>query len=516
MPEIDTHAPQLTPDFLATNPVYLISANMPGCGSSTLAKGIVRKIDEVSANPAHLVEVGAALRAALGVDSEEDFKEKLKHVSDPSEYDPQIYGSIPDDRPCVVDGKLATTAGPLYLHPDRPYVSVNLTSNPVTSSKRIGQREGVPMSETLRDPVGTQFLSRLAILMSRAEHDMGMRAKLRSADAVAEPNSFIIDTSSMCTQEVLEYLTDTVDTPNLQERVPEWELEAIKSTLATIAYLQVTLGDNMHPNDRGHFDYQYQSIRYNAERLTITMDPQGIADIRAQLKKSITDCWFGLMMKQTPRFFEGPNGEIVLDDISHRWTPEYYKIAEGWPILSTKLKDKSILDPFAGPGTLTHLLVARGIPSEAHLSDISYKNGRGLTEEGHTYASHQNSQMTQILFDDLPSWYKPDFSPIKSRSTADSRNLSLSDKSIDYIVTDPPYGKNYTEGSLGLLIGSLSEFGRVAREGSILMIPQEWQRQIEDAGYQVIRLTGDVSRGHSKLPVCYVHILPERRNYKSD
>jgi 16S rRNA G966 N2-methylase RsmD len=265
----------------------------------------------------------------------------------------------------------------------------------------------------------------------------------------------------------------------------------------------------MHPNDRGHFEYQYQSIRYNAERLTTMLDPTGIADLRAQLKKSITDCWFGLMMKQTPRFFKDQEGNIELDTISHGWTPEYYKIAEGWPMLSNRLKGKSILDPYAGPGTLTHLLVARGIPSEVLLSDISYEGGRPLNDKGHVYASKENSQMTQVLFDDLPSWYKPDFSPISQRLTADSRNMDhLKDNAVDYVVTDPPYGKNYSEGSLGLLLGSIPEFDRVSREGSILMVPVEWTRQIRDAGFNITLLTGDVSRGHSKLPVCYIHVHP--------
>jgi hypothetical protein len=235
-----------------------------------------------------------------------------------------------------------------------------------------------------------------------------------------------------------------------------------------------------------------------------------VADIRDQLRKSIIDCWFGLMMKETPRFFTNEAGERSLDTKSHRWTPEFYKIAEGWPTLSTMLKGKEILDPFAGAGTLAHLLVARDIVAGAQLSDIAFKGGVPLDKEGNMYDSELNSQMTQILFDDLPSWYKPDFSKITNRFHADALNLPIKDNAVDYIVTDPPYGRNLDRGGIGMLIGALPEFARVSREGSILMLPTNWVEEIENSGQPVTRLTGDVSRGHSKLPVCYIHVPPTK------
>src|SRR5689334_13111048 len=99
------------------------------------------------------------------------------------------------------------------------------------------------------------------------------------------------------------------------------------------------LDGKVHPIDVTYFEYQFESIRYNLDRLSVMTHPIGIEAVRADLKKAITDCWFGLMMKEAPRFFTNPDGETTIDTDSPKWTPEFYKIAEGWPILSTLLKD---------------------------------------------------------------------------------------------------------------------------------------------------------------------------------
>lgn len=208
-----------------------------------------------------------------------------------------------------------------------------------------------------------------------------------------------------------------------------------------------------------------------------------------------------------PRFFQDANGNSRLDEKSHKWTPEYYKIAEGWPFLSSKLKDKKILDPFAGAGTFMYLLAARNIPKHVAMTDKCFPGGSPIDDDGNFYAPQLNRDMASILFDDLPSWYKPDFSNVQVMDASDSRHIDVKDKSLDYIVADPPYGKN-CEGGIGLLLGNLAEFNRVAKEGSILLVPLDWKKQIRDAGYELEELTGDVSRGTSGFPVCYVHVKP--------
>ncbi|HEX5447735.1 MAG TPA: hypothetical protein VFW90_00845, partial [Candidatus Saccharimonadales bacterium] len=155
-------------------------------------------------------------------------------------------------------------------------------------------------------------------------------------------------------------------------------------------------------------------------------------------------------------------------------------------------------------GTLMNLLVARGIPSQALYSDICYRGGETVNGSDYWYSPELNAQAAQLLFDNLPSWYKPDFSTIRGYITADARRLPFDDNSVDYIVTDPPYGKNLASAGLGVVCGSLPEFNRVAKEGSILLIPLAWVKEIKATGADVKQLTGDLSKGHSKTPVCYV------------
>jgi hypothetical protein len=294
----------------------------------------------------------------------------------------------------------------------------------------------------------------------------------------------------------------------------DWEIISLQDTLKTLLTLGVDLRDKIHPRDLVHYDHQIEAIEYGIERLKITVNAEGLASIRSDLKKAIIDCWYGLMMRRIPRFFHATSDinpgeiELVLDNETHSWSPEFYKIAEGWPTLSAILKDKVILDPFAGSGTLLNLLVARGVPSRAIYSDQSYAGGADLNGKHNWYAAQQNRQSSQLLFDNLPSWYKPDFSRVAGYTTAIAQKLPFGTKCVDYIFGDPPYGKNLDDGGIGVLFGCLPEFSRVAREGSVLLIPTEWVRELRNSGQNVTQLTKDVSKGTSKLPVCYVLVEP--------
>ncbi len=217
------------------------------------------------------------------------------------------------------------------------------------------------------------------------------------------------------------------------------------------------------------------------------------------------------MMKNAPRFYSDADSEISLDKNSSNWTPEYYKIAEAWPIFSEVLRNKSVLDPFAGAGMLTNLLAARNIPNKIFVSDIAYEGGTPLESSGKLYAPELNRKMWEALFDDLPSWYKPDHSAIETPITSDVHQLPFQDKTIDYIVADPPYGRN-CPGGLNLLHTSLREMKRVTREGSILLVPEQWVEELDSAGHDVARLTRDVSRGMSSLPTCYVYVSSRNNN----
>lgn len=490
-------------------PVFLVSADLPGAGSTTFAQVIAEELAGECAEPPYIKIVGDEVRNILGVTNEQELAARLADIPSPDVFDEQIYEGLPEDRPVVIEGKMATTVGPNFIK-DRPIVAVDLSSNPLSSAARVLRREGKGHEAILTDS-GHYLIENMVRIENRSQHDKDMRASIET-----EPNddvrSVTFDATMFHPREMSARLL-TGET--FKTFVPSWELEALRSTTARIAHLAALHRGDTHPNDSHHFTHQYDGITYNTDRLATVLHPEGIAKVREDLRKDLVDCWFGLMLKRVPRFFTEVDpvdgGEkLVLDQESHAWTPEYYKIAEAWPVLSTMLKGKKILDPFGGAGTLINLLVARDIPEEAYCSDLSYTGGKSVNGLDKRYAPHQNIQAAQLLFDELPSWYKPDFSKIKGLFTADAQHIPLADNAVDYIVADPPYGRN-CEGGVGLFLGSLNELLRVSSEGVIVMIPDEWVSDVIAFAPNTTRLTTDVSRGASKLPVSYVHIKPAER-----
>lgn len=486
------------------NEVFLISADLPGCGSSTLVSEITdRHQGEVEP---HVIRIGDAIRKALNVTTEAELKERLKEINDPHAFDPQFYGNLPDDRLCIIDGKLATTVGPQYIDPgQREVTAVDLTGHPLTSAKRITQREtGLSFPEIIFDPEqAEQLLGRFALIKARADHDQGLRRKMHTDVVHPVSHNHRIDTSRLSREEVVNLVVP--QGVAFDEEVPDWELEALIRTAADLSSARHLFDGQIHQADDIHFRYHLEGIKYKTDRLGLMLGTRAIASVRDDLRKTIIDGWSSLMMKNAPRFFTDEDGKISMDKDSFGWTPEYYKIAEAWPIFSEVLKGKSVLDPFAGAGTLTNLLAARNIPSKIFSSDISYEGGRPLEGSGKLYAPDLNRRMWEALFDELPSWYKPDHSTIEASRTSDARQLPFQDKSIDYIVTDPPYGKN-CPGGLDLLHSSLREMKRVTKEGSILLVPEEWVDKLKEAGHSITQLTRDVSRGTSSLPTCYIYV----------
>jgi 16S rRNA G966 N2-methylase RsmD len=493
------------------NPVILISANLPGCGSSTVAEMLGGQISSDLGVDVHTRFIGQELRRIHGAKNDQELRAKLSEINDPESYDAQIYADLPTDVPCIFEGKLATAAGPQFLEDtDRPILSVNLISKPLFSAKRISTREGATMAELFSEHPDAGLLENLRGVDERATHEESLRQKIGGTAAQGgrlQITESTFDTSRLSAQEVVDSITGSTER---LDHVPAWELAALNDTLRTLTLVGLDTRASMLPQDKIHFEHQLESIGYNIDRLGMTLNAQGLEQIRADLKKCIIDCWFGLMLKKTPRFLSAAEtGEITYDTVSHKWSPEYYKIAEGWPTLSTMLKDKVVLDPFAGAGTLMNLLVARDIPKSAIMSDISYPGGETIDGNGH-YSPELNAQAALLLFDELPSSYKPDFDPIVGYITADARNMPYADNCVDYVFADPPYGKNKSGAGLGVLFGSIAEFNRVAREGSILMVPITWVEEIKGAGHSVKQLTRDVSGGKSGLPVCYVLVESPR------
>lgn len=498
-------------------PVYLISANAPGCGSTTLANEVVGALELGMPHDApapHTVFVGALLRERLGARTEVEMKAKLSQIDDPRVFDEQFYGNLPQDRPCVIEGKLATTVGPSFINPaERPVVAVNLIASPILSAKRITQRESGVTSNLYSETTLEAFLSNLRNSQQRAAHDNSMRKLVaeQGTDRHWGIRNVAIDTGRLSVREALSLILE--DAPLDQDKVYEWELQALEGTLQTLHQLGVAHRNSIGVRDKRHFDHQREAIEYGIDRLRINHHPLAIAGLREDLRKAITDCWYGLMLKQIPRFYtstmvaeSSAEEEILLDADSYKWSPDFYKIAEGWPALSSLLKDKTVLDPFAGAGMLINLLAARNIPKEIIASDISYAGGSGVNGTECIYLPQLNMQASKMLFDALPSWYRPEMDSIKGYVTADARRLPFKEDGVDYVLADPPYGKNLSSGGVGLLIGSLHEFRRVAKEGVILLLPVGWINEIEQSGIEIQLLTDDVSDGNSGYPVCYALI----------
>ena len=497
-------SPAFFREIISKNPVYLVSPNMPGSGSTTLVQGLAESIAAQSDIEPHTVHIGQTIREMVGIFVTEHIEDAIKRSEKPEDFDRRIYESLPAERPCIINGELATTLGPHYLGQDRPIICIELSSEPVIAAKRILEREGSTLADIFRGnpPI---ILGQLAVSAARTKDAREARAR---AAEIAKPDRanvfrFNADTSRFSAQELIDHYGGNGD---FTQYVPEWEYQSIQETLATLTDLRAKLGDKVHRIDVTHFAYNYEAIKYNAERLRVVLYPEAIAEVRATLRKAITDCWFGLTMKETPRFFADQNGNMILDRESEAWTPHFYKIAEAWPVLSTILKDKHILDPFAGAGTLANLLMARDIPASVVMSDLAYQGGSPVTDQGYTYLPDMNSQSSRLVFDSLPSWYRPDFSPMKGYMTADARHLPFEDDSFDYVVGDPPYGRRHPTGGLELMADMLKECTRVAREGSIFLVPHHWPDQITRMGYTVERLTNEVSRGQSKHPVCYIRV----------
>lgn len=502
------------PFTLDPNVIFLVSADRPGCGSSTLARMIGERLCGSVNDQVEVQSIGDEIKKRVGAKNEEELHEKLSEINDPHHFDPLIYGALNDESAYVVDGKLATVAGPMYLKPGRQIVTIDLSSDNLVSAKRILQRQDQDLMALFGKAPTQTLINHLNLVQARSRHDDSLHDQLMVGDTGEHAEVSAAFTFNSSEKAVQEIVADIFGDGDFSDHVPEWELSALEETLRTLTAIGVSLRKETHALDKSHYDHSIESIAYNIDRLNTTIHPVGLASIRDELRKSIIDCSFGLMMKKIPRFYMAGKGQgeatdgVIFDNESHYWSPEFYKVAEGWPILSKLLEGKVVLDPFAGAGTLINLLVARGIPRSVVCSDIAYPGGQTVNNSTSWYHPHLNVEAARLLFDDLPSWYKPDMKKISGHVTSDARKLPMADSSVDYVFADPPYGKNLQSeaGGIGLLFGVLPELRRVSKEGAILMVPCGWLDELRGADIPFEQLTKDVSSGNSGYPVCYILI----------
>lgn len=487
-------------------PVYLISGELPGCGSTTVAEKIGSYLLRQTGLDPEVIFVGQRVRQLIGAQTEAQMAESLQNIPDPTSFDAQIYADLPMDRPVVIEGKLATQIGPQYIT-GRPIKSVTLTVHPFQSAVRVMQREGIPYEDMFGAHAEEDFMRYYKQTRDRTDHITELQQNSAwlspSDDTLTEAVS--VNTTGYSSDEVVGLILgcDGIS-PELGNGA---DLDGINAFAAKLMTFAIRLnGYNQNPLDKEHFDYNFKNLRYQMQRLHVNLGAGATHLLQENIKGTIIDSTFSLFMRSVPRFYRRGEDEIVVDSTSVKWTPEFYKIAMAMPTLKTLIAGKTVLDPFGGAGSLMFYLAAREVPKAVFCSDICYRGGLSLDDDDTTYEPDLNQQSITTLFASLPSWCRPRFDRMKGFVTADAMRLPLRDRAVDIIVGDPPYGVNCTQGSAHTLTLALPELLRVSREGVLTMIPLSWVPTLERSPYTVKKLTNDLSLGSSNLPTCYVHI----------
>jgi cytidylate kinase len=479
------------------NSVYLISANTPGCGSTTLAKHLQEYLNLSTSTQTYFLSIGNAVREKLELTDgkEESLSKNLDKAASLEYFVKELYLSIPQDCPVIIEGKKAIVMGQELISKTREIIPISLSAPLLTSVSRVMNREGFSLKHLVMYPETIEKYFQQ--IQSRVNHIKSLATDY-TAPTDAPINSF--DTSIYRPEEIVQRIMNQNQIQN--SAVPTWEVKSIQSTLEQLYSLSLAV--KSHPLDKEHFYHSLHNAEYKLKRLG-TNNTVGIDSVREDLHKDLIHAAFSILIKNLPRFVMEENGKIKIDTISRYWTPEYYKIAEAWPTLTSMLKDKTVLDPFAGPGTLLNLLSYRNIPKSICYGDISYIGGKPINGSELRYVPELNTQMVNVVFDALPSYYKH-HSKALGYVTSDAKKLPFDSKSFDYILGDPPYGKNLQDGGVIFFVSALDELQRVTKYGGIYLVPCSWLPVLSELSVTYTVLTNDLSSGDSNNPVQYIVI----------
>lgn len=190
-------------------------------------------------------------------------------------------------------------------------------------------------------------------------------------------------------------------------------------------------------------------------------------DLHPTIKHDVVMFILGVYWKRLPRWLE-QNGVKVPDDRSIKYSPSFFKLAESWDVLNNLLGDQSILDPFAGSGSLAQFIDMTIATSQITCSDIHY--GSSIS---YSYLPEDNYREYVKLFSKLPTKYQLSASKINGYFFQDATDLSFPSNSFDYVITDPPYGVELEEG-FETFNNSLDELIRVTTKGVLAIVPNTW------------------------------------------
>lgn len=496
-------------DTLPHNGVVLLSGLTPGAGSSSLGRDLARQLG------AEYVGVGDMLRSRLGAVTERELQHRLSSMPDPAVFDRKLYNGLPPDKRVVVDGKLATVRGSAYLG-ERETVNVYPYTDPVTAARRILRRDGYSLADFRGDP--DLLVATVNNVRQRRRHD----AERLGAEAVSfstqDPlikeisTGTLVNTGRASSTELASQLTDGEP---LGKDVEAGLIFDFYSRLRRAVAPERGPGLGLDSRESDHIEANLGRIDYMLrERFPVYREGPALDVVRRTIRKALVNTVYPAY-RLLPKFFVDGDGELQADKQSHKWAPEYYKIARSWEVLKSEVSGKDIIDPFGGPGMLLTYLAARDVPKSVVLADIAYPGGMKLEDslEGKAvnYQPWLNIHLFQSMLDGLPAYYRePYLSNIKGVVTADARALPFRPNSFDLVVGDPPFGINLNDGGQDLFFEMLPGLLDIGREGGLFMIPDAWQdgvaRYSENKGYQAEQLTEDLSLGQSRIPTSIVRI----------
>jgi hypothetical protein len=312
------------------------------------------------------------------------------------------------------------------------------------------------------------------------------------------------DTSSVLIPYVVEQLVaasvevasvDQSEEPS--DQVDHAEIDALDSMIANLERLRQGQEPSNYPSDAVIFEHALFTIKQRAVTLPLLEQAHIVDVVRRDISHHVIDAWMAACHNKIPRFYRNDAGDVFADTSSQAWSVSYFAIAKADPALRAILKDSSILDPYSGTGLSTYTMLAKGIARTAILSDIAYENGQPITQEKY-YDPYLNAQMLEALYRGLPRQYMPELIKRTNVHSNDARSLPYSENSIDYVVTEPPYGVSCPQGDDDTFFESLPELIRVT------IIPLAWQQRVVEAGYTPQALTN--SKNAIRKQTIFTHI----------
>lgn len=215
--------------------------------------------------------------------------------------------------------------------------------------------------------------------------------------------------------------------------------------------------------------------------------------------QSLIHCILAWQTKRLPRHLIDSSGATHPDTFSAQWSPGFYRLHLAMNQLQERLQGSTVLDPFAGSGSMMNTLMALDIPESVTLNDIGYIPGSPIGSiNGKSFYYHPQAnrdEYTHLFSQYQASIPMPNFDKVEDCTSADvGEGLPFKNNAFDWVFTDPPYGRALGQVGVERFLHYLPEILRVSRNGALLLIPECWLAIIDETGtYAVENLTGTLA-----------------------